>query len=307
MPTWCACCRARRRRSGWCPSGGRTGRGAIATAYERLTARAPLRHRRCGDRRASDGDRRGLRRPAAGHRRVGRGDGPAGEFPPRRPAADRGDAATLPRQRRHAAVRRVVLARDARADRPGARPVPVLELDPLATPTAAAAAEALAWAKGKLAAAARGDRRQRAARRSRGAAGEARARAPPARWSSRRCRDIAEGLVARGVRRLVVAGGETSGAVVQRLGVTSLRIGPEIDPGVPWTLQPRRSRPAPGAEVGQFRRRDFFLKACASDGAMRRKQRCAEAIVPLGEVAVRARPFRRQRPAISACGCPMAT
>ena len=46
---------------------------------------------------------------------------------------------------------------------------------------------------------------------------------------------IAAGLVARGVRRLVVAGGETSGAVVSRLGVTALRIGPEIDPGVPWT------------------------------------------------------------------------
>ena len=46
---------------------------------------------------------------------------------------------------------------------------------------------------------------------------------------------IAEGLVARGVRRLVVAGGETSGAVVTRLGVRQLRIGAEIDPGVPWT------------------------------------------------------------------------
>ncbi len=40
--------------------------------------------------------------------------------------------------------------------------------------------------------------------------------------------------MAAGVGRLVVAGGETSGAVVQRLGVTALRIGPEIDPGVPW-------------------------------------------------------------------------
>ncbi len=47
--------------------------------------------------------------------------------------------------------------------------------------------------------------------------------------------NIAEDLVARGVRRLVVAGGETAGAVVSRLGVRSLRIGAEIDPGVPWT------------------------------------------------------------------------
>ena len=38
-----------------------------------------------------------------------------------------------------------------------------------------------------------------------------------------------------GVRRLVVAGGETSGAVVRALGVAGLRIGPQIAPGVPWT------------------------------------------------------------------------
>ncbi|MFD9034285.1 3-oxo-tetronate kinase [Streptomyces sp. NPDC059567] len=45
---------------------------------------------------------------------------------------------------------------------------------------------------------------------------------------------VAQGLVERGVRSLVVAGGETSGAVVQALGLTGLRIGPQIDPGVPW-------------------------------------------------------------------------
>ncbi|WP_275557953.1 3-oxo-tetronate kinase [Streptomyces sp. 5-6(2022)] len=45
---------------------------------------------------------------------------------------------------------------------------------------------------------------------------------------------VAEGLVERGVRQLVVAGGETSGAVVRALGITGLRIGPQIDPGVPW-------------------------------------------------------------------------
>lgn len=45
---------------------------------------------------------------------------------------------------------------------------------------------------------------------------------------------IAQGLVGLGVRQLVVAGGETSGAVVQALGLTGLRIGPQIDPGVPW-------------------------------------------------------------------------
>lgn len=45
---------------------------------------------------------------------------------------------------------------------------------------------------------------------------------------------IARGLVERGVRQLVVAGGETSGACVQALGITQMQIGPQIDPGVPW-------------------------------------------------------------------------
>ena len=82
---------------------------------------------------------------------------------------------------------------------------------------------------------------------------------------------IAAGLVARGVKRLVVAGGETSGAVAQRLGVTSLRIGAEIDPGVPWTFAESRSAggAAPTAihlalKSGNFGARDFFLKAFES-------------------------------------------
>ncbi|MFN8898875.1 MAG: nucleotide-binding domain containing protein, partial [Pseudomonadota bacterium] len=45
---------------------------------------------------------------------------------------------------------------------------------------------------------------------------------------------IARGLVESGVGQLVVAGGETAGACVQALGITQLRIGPQIDPGVPW-------------------------------------------------------------------------
>jgi uncharacterized protein YgbK (DUF1537 family) len=45
--------------------------------------------------------------------------------------------------------------------------------------------------------------------------------------------DIAEGLVKSGVRRLVVAGGETSGAVVDRLGVPGFLVGAEIAAGVP--------------------------------------------------------------------------
>ncbi|NCW40411.1 MAG: hypothetical protein EBV79_09335, partial [Betaproteobacteria bacterium] len=45
---------------------------------------------------------------------------------------------------------------------------------------------------------------------------------------------IAQGLVRAGVRQLVVAGGETSGACVQALQITQLHIGAQIDPGVPW-------------------------------------------------------------------------
>lgn len=46
---------------------------------------------------------------------------------------------------------------------------------------------------------------------------------------------IAAGIVDAGVRQVVVAGGETSGAVVNGLAIRSLEIGPEVDPGVPWT------------------------------------------------------------------------
>lgn len=45
--------------------------------------------------------------------------------------------------------------------------------------------------------------------------------------------EVARGLVARGAERLVIAGGETSGAVVEGLGIAALQIGPEIAPGVP--------------------------------------------------------------------------
>ncbi|MCP3804601.1 four-carbon acid sugar kinase family protein [Allokutzneria sp. A3M-2-11 16] len=47
---------------------------------------------------------------------------------------------------------------------------------------------------------------------------------------------IATGLVELGVRRMIVAGGETSGAVVRALGITGVRVGAEVDPGVPWTF-----------------------------------------------------------------------
>ena len=140
-----------------------------------------------------------------------------------------------------------------------------LELDPLAMPDAEALiAHALAWADGLL-----------------GAPVVIAASAPPDRVAALQARlgraqagalvehalaEIAAGLVTRGVRRMVVAGGETAGAVVSRLGIGRLRIGDAIDPGVPWTYAPRTSIDG-GAPLllalksGNFGGRDFFLRA----------------------------------------------
>ncbi len=72
---------------------------------------------------------------------------------------------------------------------------------------------------------------------------------------------IAQGLVERGVRQLIVAGGETSGAVVSALNVTGLHIGPQIDPGVPWTLSLGASPLALALKSGNFGAPDFFTQA----------------------------------------------
>jgi uncharacterized protein YgbK (DUF1537 family) len=74
---------------------------------------------------------------------------------------------------------------------------------------------------------------------------------------------IAKGLVVAGVRKLVVAGGETSGAVVGALGIRSLRIGPQIDPGVPWTESLDAKPIALALKSGNFGSTDFFSKALA--------------------------------------------
>jgi uncharacterized protein YgbK (DUF1537 family) len=140
--------------------------------------------------------------------------------------------------------------------------LPVLELDPLGTPDATAlSAAALDWATGKL-----GEKPVVIA-----------ASAPPGKVAALQSRlgreaagalledavaTIAAGLVARGVRRIVVAGGETAGAVVGRLGVRSLRIGGEIDPGVPWTYSEGQGPDLLLAlKSGNFGATDFFVKA----------------------------------------------
>jgi 3-dehydrotetronate 4-kinase len=71
---------------------------------------------------------------------------------------------------------------------------------------------------------------------------------------------IAEGLVDAGVGQLIVAGGETSGACVQRLGITQLRIGPQIDPGVPW-CHAAQQRLHLALKSGNFGATDFFIRA----------------------------------------------
>jgi 3-dehydrotetronate 4-kinase len=141
---------------------------------------------------------------------------------------------------------------------------PVLALDPLALVRDGAEVErAIGWAESRLgeaplliassAPAAQVARVQEAVGRERaGAAIEAAMAA------------IAKTLVERGVRRLVVAGGETAGAVVAALGVRALRIGPPIDPGVPWTVSLNEPHLALALKSGNFGAPDFFRKAFAS-------------------------------------------
>jgi uncharacterized protein YgbK (DUF1537 family) len=76
---------------------------------------------------------------------------------------------------------------------------------------------------------------------------------------------IARGLVGLGVRQLVVAGGETSGACVQALGIAQMQIGPQIDPGVPWCHAMSDAAEGVGLHIalksGNFGTDDFFTKA----------------------------------------------
>jgi uncharacterized protein YgbK (DUF1537 family) len=111
--------------------------------------------------------------------------------------------------------------------------MPVLHLDPEQVIAGKDEAQrAIAWAKGRLgkgpvliASSSTPDQvAALQARHGRDAAGHAIEQAMA---------DIAEGLVQSGVRRLVVAGGETSGAVVDRLGIPGFLVGPEIAAGVP--------------------------------------------------------------------------
>ena len=79
--------------------------------------------------------------------------------------------------------------------------------------------------------------------------------------------ELAKRLISASVCRVVVGGGETSGAVVTALGLKSFRIGPEIDPGVP-VLEANGQQPMLLAlKSGNFGAVDFYAKALRMMGA----------------------------------------
>jgi uncharacterized protein YgbK (DUF1537 family) len=83
-------------------------------------------------------------------------------------------------------------------------------------------------------------------------------------WVEQTLASIACGLVQAGVGQLVVAGGETSGAVVQALGMQQLQIGAQIDPGVPWCAGQTKINDDIlhiTLKSGNFGTEDFLLKA----------------------------------------------
>ena len=73
--------------------------------------------------------------------------------------------------------------------------------------------------------------------------------------------EVARRLVEAGARTVVVAGGETSGAVVSALGIRALEVGREIATGVPWMTSLREPRLTLALKSGNFGPPDFFLKA----------------------------------------------
>jgi uncharacterized protein YgbK (DUF1537 family) len=72
---------------------------------------------------------------------------------------------------------------------------------------------------------------------------------------------IAKALVEAGVQKLIVAGGETSGAVAKAVGIRRFVIGPEIDPGVPWMIHIDSPELLLALKSGNFGSEDFFVKA----------------------------------------------
>ncbi len=142
-------------------------------------------------------------------------------------------------------------------------PGPAFAIDPLALASGAdVAGEALAWAGSRVAdgpVLVYATAAPEAVKATQARLGTAQAGALVEATLSQ----IARGLVEQGVRQLLVAGGETSGAVVQALGVQQIAIGAQIDPGVPWTA----GRDGSGRllhlalKSGNFGGPDFFTRA----------------------------------------------
>ena len=74
---------------------------------------------------------------------------------------------------------------------------------------------------------------------------------------------LAKVLLDSGVRRFVVAGGETSGAVMNALEIKSVRIGKEISPGVPWVHNQGATACSLALKSGNFGADSFFCDAIA--------------------------------------------
>ena len=72
---------------------------------------------------------------------------------------------------------------------------------------------------------------------------------------------VASALVNAGVRSLVVAGSETADRVATALGLRLLRVGPDIEPGVPWTLHLGEPTVHLAVKPGSSGSEDFFLEA----------------------------------------------
>lgn len=73
--------------------------------------------------------------------------------------------------------------------------------------------------------------------------------------------DVAAGLSKQGYNRFIIAGGETSGAVVQALGAEAFWIGREIDPGVPLVTSSSNEPLRLALKSGNFGSDEFFIKA----------------------------------------------
>jgi 3-dehydrotetronate 4-kinase len=73
--------------------------------------------------------------------------------------------------------------------------------------------------------------------------------------------ELARVAVRRGVRRIVVAGGETSGAVVDGLGVDRVVVAREEDRGVPWVVTAGSAPLALLLKSGNFGRPDLLVRA----------------------------------------------